>query len=263
MRKYSENYKILKNQIQESLNFVLLSCHAVPALNAYIKAVELGNGKPPNIPHPDYFQQIADHDRLKEIMPNYKKSLGKFLYLTAFSYFEVYIKSVIEEFFKINGGVENYLSYVKLKRDNQINRQNYRNDLVAQLRDSNSKKKGKVLKYKKAINELIQQGYMFPSQLLSVYGLNELKKELDNIKYMKSKEIPRILNDVFGLEMTEQEKENFQEITDIRNKIAHGEIKEIDLSKAIKMNNFFRELALKIDKHLITNFFIIEDVDIL
>ncbi|OBQ11279.1 MAG: hypothetical protein AN482_08625 [Anabaena sp. LE011-02] len=262
MKKYSESYTILKNQIQDSLNFVLLSCHAVPVLQGYIHAVE--TGKATNLRDPDYFQQIADHDRLKEIMPNYKKSLGKFLYITAFSYFEVYIKSVIEEFFHIHGGVENYLSYVKLKRDHQINQQNYRNDLVAKLRDSNSAKikKGKVLKYKKAINELIQQGYMFPSQLLSVYGLNELKKELDNIKYMKAKDFIRVLNDVFGLEITEEEKTEFQQITDTRNKIAHGEIKEIDLSKAIKVNKFLRKLALKIDKHLITNFFVLENVDI-
>ena len=71
MIKATEAYKKLKAQIQDSIDFVYLNCHAVPSLKGYIKAVEKGSAD--KLPDADHFTESSNHDRLRKIIPNYKK----------------------------------------------------------------------------------------------------------------------------------------------------------------------------------------------
>jgi len=64
----TSSYLLLRSYIQESLDYAYLTCHAVPALNAYMKAVERVSSD--KIPNPDHFGQPGDHNRLKEIKEN-------------------------------------------------------------------------------------------------------------------------------------------------------------------------------------------------
>ena len=103
----SNAYKKLREQTQDSLDFILLCCHAVPALKGYIKAVKKGSAD--KLPDPDYFGGLADYERLMQSVPSYRKVLGRFLILSSFSYFEAYFSNVLKEIFEFHGGEAEFL----------------------------------------------------------------------------------------------------------------------------------------------------------
>lgn len=242
---------MLKEQIQVSLDFVLLCCHSMPALNAYMKAVEKGEAD--KIPNPDYFESLAEHSRLKQIIPNYKKNIGRFLVLSSFSYFESYVSDVIKELFLINGGDKVFLNAVKNKRGDHFKVIANLNEKAKKLREV--KDKSKTAKYKKIIDELTKSDYKFPSELLAFYGLFQLQEKLGNLKAV---DIPNMMENALGVEITTHERSEFNRIRDLRNHIAHGDIREVDLSEAIQINDFFKDFAGKVDQHIVRNFFVIE-----
>lgn len=99
----TESYLLLRASIQASLDDAYLTCHAVPSLNAYIKAVEKGSAH--KIPTPDHFGQPGDHNRLKQIKESYKDSVGRFLLISTFCHCEAYIQAVVSEIFHFHGGI--------------------------------------------------------------------------------------------------------------------------------------------------------------
>lgn len=223
----------------------------MPALKGYIKAVEKGSVD--KIPDPDHFKDIADYDRLKQIIPNYKKTLGRFLVLSSFSYFESYISDVIDESFLINGGGENFLKAVENKRNNHFEIIASLNERTKKLREQ--KKKSKAAKYQNIIDELTEMNYKFPSDLLAFYGLFQVQEKAKN---MRAVDIPDVMENAFGFKMEYLEKIELNRIRGIRNNIAHGQITEFNLSEAIQVNQFLRDLAIRIDQHMLRNFFVIE-----
>jgi len=247
----SKSYETLKIQIQHSLDFALLCCYAVPALKGYIKAAE--GGEVTKIPDPDYFKLTADNERLKEIAKSYRKILGRFLVLSSFSYFESYVDDIIEETLEFNGGIESFLESAKVKRSKVVNLDPDMEILVKKLREYKDNSKNE--KYRTAVNILADKNYRFPSELFSVFGLMQIQEKCKNLK---SADIPHILNSAFGIELTDNETQDFNNIRVKRNDIAHGNITEVDLSEAIKINRFLRKLAIKIDKYFLIHFFIIE-----
>lgn len=251
MIKSSRSYHTLKEQIQLSLDFVLLCCHSVPALKGYIKAVE--KGKAPKIPDPDFFKSATGHSRLKQIMPNYRKTMGRFLVLSSFSYFESYISDIIEESFFINGGSAEFLNASRNKRNDHFVDITSLNEKAKKLREKKDKSKSE--KYRKTINELKRLNYRFPSELFAFYGLFQLQEKLGN---MRAVDIPDIMENAFGVNITTDERGEFNRIRELRNNIAHGKIIEVDLSEAIQINDFLKKLAIKVDQHIIRNFFVIE-----
>lgn len=255
MIKSSKSYHTLKKQIQSSLDFVLLACHSIPALKGYMKAVE--GGEVSKIPDPDIFKTTTEHSRLKEIIPTYKKTLGRFLVLSSFSYFESYTYDVIDELFLINGGINDFLNISKNKRDNFLKNIDELSEKAKKLRDT--KDKSKSAKYKKIIDELEELDYKFPSDLLSFFGLHQLHEKVKNKKTRKSVNIFPLMKSAFGINISEDEEKEFEKIRELRNNIAHGkEDIEVDLSEAIRINNLLKDLAVKIDQHIVKNFFVIE-----
>lgn len=250
MIKSSKSYHTLKEQIQLSLDFVLLCCHSIPALKGYIKAVERGSA--PKIPDPDFFKKEAEHSRLKQIIPNYRKTIGRFLVLSSFSYFESYASDVIKELFSINSG-EEFLNILKDKRNEHFKIIASLNDKAKILREE--KDKSKNLKYKKIIDELVELNYKFPSELLAFYGISQLQEKLGA---MRAIDIPDMMENALGVEITTDERTEFNRIRDLRNNIAHGKIAKVELSEAIQINNFLKNFAVKIDQHIVKNFFVIE-----
>ena len=58
--------------------------------------------------------------------------------------------------------------------------------------------------------------------------------------------------------MSDDEVEEFRRIREIRNKIAHGKRKGFDMPNAMKCNGFLRDLSVRVDNHIVNNYFIIE-----
>ena len=90
--------------------------------------------------------------------------------------------------------------------------------------------------------------------------MNKLLELVDGT-YIPAANIPELTESVLQLQLDEvSEIETFQNYREIRNRIAHGRAgaSDLHLKKAIEANNFLRNLALKIDKHTVQNFFIVE-----
>lgn len=246
----SKAYKKLKKQSQESMDFIILCCHAVPSLKGYIKAVE--NNAAPKLPDPDIFVSPTSIERLKEISPKYRKTLGKLLILNSFSYFEAYVIDLLKEIFEFHGGDEKFLQAAIQKR-NVIFDGKF-DPVVRKLREP--AKKGKEAKYRKLRAELINGEYRFPTDIFSVYGIMRMQERL---KELKASQIPDLLKDALGLSLSESDLERFSNMRELRNDIAHGKVSEVDLKKAIDDNDFLRTLAVKIDSHVINYFFVIDE----
>lgn len=256
MLQQSNSHKLYRQQIQDTFDFIYLCCHAIPALNLCIKAVE--KGSIPKLPDADYFKSEPDHNRLKLIKRNYKKVLGNSLTLSLFSYFESYVFDLIREileFHKENLG-ESFFDFLEKKRKESFILEESELEIqknIKKLRDQ--VKPQKKQSYSKAIKELSKTSYQFPSQLFALFGIKEIERNIDSFK---AKDIPMIIEVIFGLELTEDEKSFFEEIRNRRNQIAHGNNIIIELKEAIQYAKNLRQLAARIDKHICKYFFIIE-----
>lgn len=247
-------YKKLKEQIQESIDFAILCCHAVPALKGYMKAVDKGSA--PKIPDPDFWGGLVQYERLKEISPNYRKVLGKYLVLSSFSYFEAFVTDVVKEIFEFHGGKDKFVARAIDKRDKTVAVVNTDTEKsVKKLREI--MKPGKSGKYTKVNNELTSKGYRFPSDHFSAYGISHLWSQIDDGN-VRASQIPLIIQNGLGLAWSDDEIDKFNKMRELRNEIAHGRKTGVDLSKAIDDNKFLRKLAIKIDKYIVKHYLIIE-----
>lgn len=250
---HSKSYSILKNQTQESLDFAVLCCTAVPSLNAYIKAVEKG-GKS-KLPDVDYFKGEPNLDQLKKYMPKYKQNLGRLIFINAFTYFEDYFKSLIQEILTFHGGKEifaekslkNYHSHLACVEQEDIRIS------ANKLREyPKSKNKQRYIKHTKQITHT---DFRFPSELFATFGIMEFGRKADDLK---ASQIPEIAIYCFGVQLSEDELSSFKDYRELRNAVAHGKTLTIEFKEALKASSFLRDLALKIDSHIVKHFFVIE-----
>ena len=110
--------------------------------------------------------------------------------------------------------------------------------------------------------------FRFPCELFALYGLKSFIDDVlgDNFKSVM---IPSVLEFAFHLNLSEKINthqdlidmdlaQTFESVRKIRNDIAHGDDPEIGLKKVVAYSDFLKKFTLKIDKHLITHYFIIE-----
>lgn len=248
-------FEVLKGQIQSTLDFSVLCCQAVPALNAYMKAVDKGAAK--KLPDADHFQKSEPNfEQLKAYIPDYRKNLGKLLFINTFSYFEAYFKSLIKEVLDFHGEQDNF---VNISLEKQSQHMEYAKDKdvrksANKLREY--KKKTEKLKYSKHIKQLEHTDFRFPSELFATFGIMELG---NNYRKLKASQIPHVAQWCFGVSLTEEEIETFSDLRELRNDVAHGVVTQLDFNKANQANRFLRQLAIKIDKHVVEHFLLIED----
>jgi len=253
MYAHTKSFKILKDQTQEILNFAVLITNSVPLLKMTIKNIEKKvDGI--HLANPDFFKKAPDNEQLKDYSQEYKNNLSKYILLSNFSYFEAYVINSIEEIFKFHGGFDKMLAESQLRCNQHIDsgdetvKENKR-----KLQDSYDAKKKE--KYEKHTIELKQVNYKFPSELLSSYGIIKLKEELKNLK---SVGIPDILANGLHMFISDDDIKEFHRIRDIRNSIAHGRNQGFDIKSSMNCNTFLRNLSVKIDKHIVNNYFVIE-----
>lgn len=227
----------------------------MPALNAYMKAVEKGSAQ--KIPNPDHFGQPGDHSRLKEIKENYKDSLGRFMLISSFSHFEAYVQDVVGEIFEFHGGSS--ALHALAKKRSRVEARSERLEKFPEIKPlSESRKPGKQGKYRKSISLLESKGFVFPSQMTSAYGIQKLAEAISKNGFRASR-ICEIVFDGLGMPHDVEMENNISRIRMIRNDIAHGRRREYHLSKSIDDLKLMRKYALKIDQHIIEYFLLIED----
>ena len=258
MKTHTDSYTRLKQQVIELFDFVLGVGYAMPLLKTRIKEIELGKWQKTPL-EPDFLKRDSrsPQEIKQKSIANYKSKLSNYLVLSSFSYFEDYVKSVIDEIIEFHGGKTEFVERAK-RRSNGF--------MLAKSADIETHKRKlqepikieppKTEKYKKHTNALLKLGYRFPSELFSAYGLQVFIRKT---KSLKVQEIPELLRDALNVGLDEQLVKDYHSIRDIRNRIAHGERIRLSIRKALEIHNKLHKLAIIIDKHLIEYFYIIEE----
>lgn len=264
---HTQSYKRAKQEQQKIWDFALLICHAVPALKKTIKGVEESVPRY-SLPTPDYFGTTANKERLKAIAKHYNYNIGKYIFLSVFSFFESYVRSVIQELVDFHGGQENFINHLVISDKRLL--QNQDAMIVAHKKKLqvpfNEQKWQKYRKHSEILS--CDPNFRFPCELFALYGLKRFMQDTlgDNFQSVM---IPDILRSAFHMDLSEKMnmhqdlvhmdiEQTFDSARKIRNAIAHGDEPTIGLKKVVAYSDFFRKLTIRIDKHLITHYFIIE-----
>ncbi|MCB9683439.1 MAG: hypothetical protein H6735_00195 [Alphaproteobacteria bacterium] len=249
MLAHSNAYVTLRRNAQDTINFAVLTCHAVPALNAYMKAVEARAA--PKLPDSDHFTVVQSHDKLRAFKSAYKKTLGRFVLLSSFSHFEAYVKDVGQEVCAFHGdwaGSIRARNYESLASNSpEVER--------ARKRLMERRKAGYEQRYAGLQRDLLLRNFRFPSDLIASFGISALMTRLGELR---ASGIPDLLRDAFMFDLTEDERKEFDRLRDLRNDVAHGNVQEVDLSVAMDGNAFLRDLAKRIDQHMVRHFMVLE-----
>lgn len=264
----TEAFKRLKTEQQRIIDFSVLICYAVPNLKKSIKGYEEKVENYKTFITPEYFKEDTDIKRLKAISRNYKENLGKYTLVSAFSFIEFYFRDVVKELIEFHGGKERFIENIQHRQKDIIsnedeNIENKKRKLREPIKPS------KWEKYKKQIDELEKNPkYRHPSELLAGFGLRYFAEIVLGINF-KSVLIPDLCENAFGIDLSEKVnkhpdlvekdlKETFDYARELRNQIGHGNSGDIGFNKVMDLIRFFRVFAVKIDKHLVKNFFVLE-----
>lgn len=247
-------YLRLKEQVQASFDFAVVVCHGIPALKRQISFLE--KGVVSSLPNSDYFPpNQTSPQQLKAQASDYKRQLASFLLLSSFSFFEAFVIDAIEEMIDFHGGVDSFINRAESREKK----------LIAPTLSQEAERAKRILsapsnphhiqKYKKHSKKLAVEGYRFPSERFSTYGVRMLVQKLANLR---PNDIPDLLR--FGLHMNLDDKavERFHSIRDTRNKLAHGENVNLSLRDVSEMNDFLRKFSNLINQHLVQHFFVSE-----
>ena len=249
----TEAFVRLKNETQAVLDFSVLISSSVPLLKLTMKNIDKGVAGA-KLADADYFKGYKNNEQLKTHASEYKKNLSKYILLSNFSYFEVYVIDSITEMLEFHGGAENLVAEARKRCIKHVNPSDQ--DIIknrSKLQDSYKPKN--IEKYRKHTKLLIEKNFKFPSELLSAYGVQKLT---ENLKNLKSVGIPELLIDGLHFPMSDDDVKEFHKIRNIRNSIAHGKKKTFDMPTAMGQNKYLRDLAVKIDQYLVNNYFVIE-----
>lgn len=266
MKSNTEAFVRLKQEQQRVLDFTLLTCHAMPNLSKTIKGVEMGVPKY-GLATPLYFKK--EHpDRLKAQINHFEANLSKYILFSSWSFFEFYFKDCMKELLDFYGGKENFLKGIKDLNTDKINKNKLLFDKTKKIREK--PKKGKELKYKNVLKELDSQEYSFVNELFSSWGVKHFVNDIASGNFV-SADIPDILIDLFGFDISQKVNDygylkemdlaqTFHSMREFRNKIGHGEIVNIPFNRVMAYNKFLRQFAVRVDKYLIENYFVINNI---
>jgi hypothetical protein len=249
-----------KGQTQDTFEFSVLVCNAVPTLKRNIRLYE--KNIITELTQPDYYgsRSVVDEvaknrnkDQLKKISQDYKSKLSKYILISNFSFFESYVFDVIEEMIKFHGGKEEFKKKAKAR--------GYKNSVNDDVEDIRKKirlpnKPENNQQYRLATQKLDQLRYRFPSDMFGSYGVLMLLQKVAN---MKSADIPTLLNDGLHMDLSDDTVESYHNVREVRNKIAHGEQVVLTLKQVTDMSKSLRKIALKLDQHLLRYYFISEE----
>jgi len=250
-KRNTKSYLKLREQIQESFNFVYIVSQAVPCLKLQSSLVKKGVIQ--ELPSPDYFTKPNPIEQIDIQVKGYKNELSKYILLSSFSYFESFVVDVVKEVIDFHGGETafefNAKKYVTKTMHNQSNNYTKEKTILSKTDPR------QINRRQFATQKLNQENFIFPSALLTHLGVKALIQKLNNLK---SVDIPKLMIDAFCMEWNENDISNFHTMREKRNNIAHGDTVKLDIKSVIQMNTQIRDIALKIDQHLIHHFFISE-----
>jgi hypothetical protein len=180
------------------------------------------------------------------------------MFISTFSHFEAYVQDVVCEIFTFHGGITEFLALAR-RRSGVFSRAE-RIERFPELKPlSEARKKGKDGKYQKCLQILEGKGFIFPSQMISAYGIKKLADAVSKSGFRAGR-ISEIVFDGLGLPHDQSMEENIARIREIRNDIAHGRRRSYQLKASIDDLKLMRQYALAIDQHVLAHYMIIDDV---
>lgn len=246
----SKAYAILRDNSQEFLNFVVLTCTAVPTLTKQIQVSGVTGISA------DHFKGSSDAAQLLSYAAVYQESLARMIVITLFSYFEAYVKSLLTEIVDFHGGGTTFQATAD-KRAKAFIANSSQTIIDSKRKLQEPTKAAKIESYKKYSAILVKQGFRFPSELLAPYGVKNLIQKA-RPKGSKAYEIPVLLRDALCFPLPTTDDARLNSITETRNKIAHGGAGLITLVEALTIGKDLRDIAAKVDKHAVEHFFVVE-----
>lgn len=251
MIKSTAAYGVWRVHSQQMLDFAIMVTTAAPQLD-HALATCVTDPTAFVAVNPSFHPSAVPYSTERRALPDHQEVLGATLLLSVFSYFETYFFSAVDEMLDFHGGGEEI--------EATIRRQFKPKTLAGEFGQAMSKlrqpfKKNHAERFRKYSHALRKQDVVWPSQRFMLFGL---KQALAQKGRWRAFAIPDLTSDLLGLQLTETERKEFHKLRDDRNKIAHGKNLKYSLQKAVKASNFFRELSLKIDQHVVENFLVVE-----
>lgn len=255
---HTDSYVKWKAATQETFEFSVLVCSAVPTLKRNLVLFE--KGIVTSLTKPDHYgpigeptmeQQNRQKEQLKERSKGYRSKLSKYILISNFSFFESYVTDAIYEMIDFHGGKDAFLEKSKLRCTRHF--ANDTSELEELRRKVRRPKWPKANGCKSASSQLKDMGYGFPSDLFSSYGANMLVQKVGN---MKSVDIPKILMEGLHLEIDTSLVDDFHNVREMRNKIAHGEVVNLTIEQVTNMSKTLKNFTKAVDQHLLRYYFI-------
>ncbi|HEX8211775.1 MAG TPA: hypothetical protein VF584_16490 [Longimicrobium sp.] len=251
MLRHSNAYVVWRSQSQQMLDFAVLVTTAAPQLAHALAAHEL-DSRAYLATNPSFRASREPYSTEKRTLKEYPTVLGATLLLSIFSYFEAYFFSLIDEVLQFHGGEEGVERAIR-KQFSPRARSPEADRALALLRMNHNP--GRADQYRKHVAALRNEPVLWPSQRLMLFGLRQVVAQR---KRWKSVHIPDLMADLLTYPVSQAEHDRFHTIRDQRNGIAHGRVLGHDLRKAVDASNFFRELSLRLDTHVVENYLVIE-----
>lgn len=251
-------YSRWKEQTQDTFDFSVLVCTAVPTLKRNLKLYEKGVIETLTkadhygpIGEPSKIQNDCNVTQLREKTNEYKQKLSKYILISNFSFFESYVKDVIDEMVLFHGGADGFIKAASNKADVFSNFTS--NEIELAARKLRAKKGNQVSL--KATNILKAKGYPFPSDFFAAYGIASFIRTIGN---MSAKDIPSVIKDGLHMNLSETDILKFHNTREARNNVAHGKSILLDLTKVTEMSKFLKSIALRLDQHILRYYMISE-----
>jgi hypothetical protein len=249
---HTDAFKVYRDLGQAHLNFIVLTCHAVPALQAELTIP----GATTKIA-PDHFRAGSNTSaELLGYAADYQEELARSALITVFSYFEAYVKDALTEVVAFHGGESEFRQKARARV------QKFFGTVPMNVDDSRKKLQDrpdprKREKYEKHARVLEKVGYRFPTDLLAHYGAAQLLTKVGK-RGFKAFEIPDLLEDALLFPLDPADRTKFEDIRRARNGIAHGKGAKLTLKKALRYSSELHHLAASIDAHVARHFLVIQ-----
>ncbi len=251
MIRNTDSYVILRRHSQQMLDFAVLVCTAAPQLKHALAAhdVDPASFLATNASFP---ASEVPYSTEKRSLNGYTTVLGANLLLSVFSYFETYFFAAFDEVISFHGGEKGIEAAIK----RQLRERNHDPHVVTSLNGLRSPyNPQRADRYRKHTAALANISLAWPSQRFMLYGL---KQAVAQRPRWKAVDIPKLAFEIFGVDVTDQERDRFHSIRDDRNKIAHGKNLSHDLRKAVDASYFLKNFAQKIDSCIVKNSLVLE-----
>jgi len=252
MFSHTESLIRLRAAMEEVFEFAVVVCSAVPCLKKSIKLYKEDSSAV--LPKPEHFKRPINYDQLLAGARDFKSQLVRLIFLSSFSYFEAYVADCCREL----------LAFQRERLPAHFDQDTISKLIVdpkfrapkRKLQDRYDTKKWQA--YKNHTNELRDLGYAFPKDILASYAIRTLLAQTAEGN-IKANDIPHFLRNVLLLELDAKTEETFHNYREVRNRIAHGKTVNLHMKEVVTIGHFFRDLATKIDQHVVECFFVIEE----